>query len=84
MVDTAHHIENRVAYFTTLRSQMKPGARMVVVEFHADRDTPIGPPRAMRIAHEQLAREIGAAGWKQASVDVNALPHQYIATFRAP
>ncbi len=83
MVDTAHHIEGRVAYFTTLRAQMKPGARMVVVEFHADRDTPIGPPRAMRIAHEQLARELASAGWTQTNVDVDALPHQYIASYTA-
>jgi ubiquinone/menaquinone biosynthesis C-methylase UbiE len=84
MVDTAHHIEGRTAYFTTLRAQMAPGARLVVVEFHADRDGPVGPPKAMRISHEQLARELSAAGWTQASVDVDTLPHQYIASYRAP
>lgn len=84
IVDTAHHIDNRPAYFTKVREQSQPGARVVIVEFHADRELPVGPPPAMRIAHEQLSADLRAAGWHEVSIDLDALPYQYIATYRAP
>lgn len=84
LVDTAHHIEDRPAFFAKVRAQSQPGARLVVVEFHADRELQVGPPRAMRISHEQLAADLRAAGWQAVAVDVDSLPNQYIATYRAP
>jgi len=33
VVDTYHHIPNRVAYFTALKTRMKPGSRLAIVDF---------------------------------------------------
>ena len=84
VVDTAHHIEDRPAFFAKVRAQSQPGVRLVIVEFHADRELAVGPPVAMRISHQQLTTDLRAAGFQAVAVDVDALPNQYIATYRAP
>src|SRR5437588_390397 len=42
IVDTYHHIDNRVAYFATLRQWLRPDGWLAVVDFKAD--SPTGPP----------------------------------------
>lgn len=61
VVDTYHHIPNRVAYFTSLRKSLKPGARLAIVDFR--KDAPAGPPVEFRFTPEQISRELGAAGY---------------------
>ena len=41
--DVLHHIENRAAYYPKLAKALKPGGRVVVIEFYK-KETPIGPP----------------------------------------
>ena len=41
-------------------------------------------PKAMRISHDALTEDMRAAGWQLVAVDVDALPYQYLATYRAP
>ena len=41
IVDTFHHIPERVAYFTRLRRSIKPGGQLVIVDFR--KDAPSGP-----------------------------------------
>jgi ubiquinone/menaquinone biosynthesis C-methylase UbiE len=61
MVDTYHHIPNRVAYFSALKSKMKPGARLAIVDFR--KDSPAGPPVEFRFTPEQISAEIAKAGF---------------------
>jgi SAM-dependent methyltransferase len=73
VVDTYHHIPNRVAYFTALKAQMKPGARLAIVDFR--KGAPSGPPEEFRFTPDQISAELGNAGFAlQTRHDF--LPHQ--------
>ncbi len=79
VVDTYHHIGNRVQYFAKLKNALRPQARLAIVDFRAD--SPNGPPAAYRIAPEQVVKELGAAGY--ALVETHQfLPRQYFLVFQ--
>lgn len=80
VVDTWHHIDGRVAYFTNVRSSLRPGGRVVIVDYK--RDSPEGPPVAMRVPPEEVRRDMEEAGYTQEG-DVTDLPRQYVQVFRA-
>ena len=61
VVDTYHHIPNRVAYFTELKARMKPGARLAIVDFR--KDSPSGPPPEFRFTPDQISEELASAGF---------------------
>lgn len=78
--DVLHHIENREAYYNKLASALKPGGRIVNIDFHK-RDLPVGPPVSMKISEDEVRKEFAAAGFKQ-SAKHTFLPHQYFLEFR--
>ncbi|MBI5375239.1 MAG: methyltransferase domain-containing protein [Candidatus Schekmanbacteria bacterium] len=77
--DTYHHIGNRDAYISLLMKYLKPGGRLVIVDFQK-RETPEGPPVSMRIAREDIVKEITDAGFKLYA-DFYFLPYQYFLVF---
>jgi predicted methyltransferase len=79
VVDTWHHIPNRVAYAAKLRAALAPGGTLTIVEF--TRDSPRGPPPPHRIAPDAVEAELRAAGFavSRAAVD---LPYQYVVVAR--
>jgi SAM-dependent methyltransferase len=78
VVDTYHHIGNRTQYFAKLKSSLRPGGRLVIVDFRAD--SPNGPPVRHRISLERVTQEFMAAGY--ALVDtLQFLPRQYCLIF---
>ncbi len=77
IVDTYHHIENRVEYFAEVRAGLKPGGKLVVVDFFK-RDDPVGPPVAMKMAAETVVAELTRAGYSNVTVNRELLPYQYI------
>ena len=79
MVDTYHHIGNRVQYFTKLKSSLGPNGRLAIVDFKAD--SPNGPPPQHRIAPEKVAEELDAAGYSLLETH-KFLPRQYFLVFR--
>ena len=54
IVDTYHHLPNRVVYLTELRRQMKPAARLAIVDFR--KGAPDGPPDEFRFTPAQISR----------------------------
>ncbi|MEE2750949.1 MAG: class I SAM-dependent methyltransferase [Myxococcota bacterium] len=66
VVQTYAHIENRVDYFRRLKSAMRPGGRLAVVDFVMG-DIPEGPPPEQRILPEAVSSEMKEAGWELAS-----------------
>ena len=74
IVDTWHHIEDRVAYAQKLRDALRPGGSILVVDFTLD--APRGPPAAMRLAPEAVATELREAGLG-VEVTEESLPMQY-------
>lgn len=79
LVDVYHHIEDREFYFSKLRGMLKPGGRLVVIDFKAD--SPQGPPAAARIAPGIVKTELDRAGFLVAE-EHDFLPHQYFLVFR--
>ncbi len=78
VVDTYHHIDDRTRYFAALKSSLRPGGRLVIVDFKAD--SPIGPPAQHRIPHQQVTEEMLAAGYLLE--EMLFLPRQYGLIFR--
>ena len=61
IVDTFHHIPNRVAYFTALKKSLKPGGRIAIVDFR--KGSPEGPPEEFKFTPDQISGEMGKAGY---------------------
>jgi ubiquinone/menaquinone biosynthesis C-methylase UbiE len=75
-----HHIENRPAYYAKLLKALKPGGRIVNIDFYK-RDLPVGPPVGMKLSEEQVEAEMKAAGLRLEK-SLTFLPHQYFLVFR--
>jgi ubiquinone/menaquinone biosynthesis C-methylase UbiE len=80
--DVLHHIENRGAYYAKLARALKPGGRIVDIDFHK-KETPVGPPQEMRISEEAIVKEFSAAGFRK-SKSLDILPYQYFLFFKRP
>lgn len=78
MVDVFHHIEHRPDYFRTLRGALKPAGRIAIIDFRTD--SPVGPPKAARIAAKRVTAELEAAGYRLARQH-DFLPNQYFLVF---
>jgi SAM-dependent methyltransferase len=75
--NTYHHIDGRIAYFRRLREQLRPGARLAVVDYRPESRR--GPPH--KLAPEAVAEELSRAGY--ALVDHHKfLPDQYFLVFQ--
>ncbi len=78
--DVLHHISGRPAYFEKLKRALKPGGRIVNIDFYK-RPLPVGPDVAMKLSEEQVEREFSAAGFRK-SGQVDTLPYQYFLIFK--
>lgn len=79
VVDTYHHISERVSYFERVRKQLKPDGRVVIVDFRLG-DLPVGPPDEHKISRDQTHTELEAAGF-QLCDELKSLPYQYVLSF---
>ena len=77
--DVLHHIENRTAYYSKLVKALKPGGRVVVIDFYK-KDLPVGPPPSMKLSDEEVISELRFAGFTLAKRHY-FLPYQYYLVF---
>ena len=80
MCDTYHHIQNRVKYLRNLQKALKPGGRIIIVDFYKDKDIPVGPPPRIRVSKKQVIGEFAEAGYRL-NRDLDFLPYQYFLEF---
>jgi ubiquinone/menaquinone biosynthesis C-methylase UbiE len=80
IVDTWHHIEDHAKYLARLKPMLKPGGQVVHIDFQKRDDVPVGPPAAMKIAREEVLREMASAGFRLAA-EHTFLPYQYFLVF---
>lgn len=79
VVDTWHHIDRPVEYLALMKKMLKPGGQVVMIDFHK-RELPLGPPTEMKIARDDLVRQMQAAGFRLAK-EHTFLPYQYFLVF---
>jgi SAM-dependent methyltransferase len=80
VVDTYHHIDNRISYFGKLKASLRPNGRLAIVDFKAD--SPEGPPPEYRVSPEKVIEELKAAGYLLVATHP-FLPRQYFLVFQA-
>lgn len=80
IVDTFHHLDDRLSYLRRLRRSLEPGGRVAVVDWFK-RPLPEGPPPEHKLAREQVVHEMNAAGY-ELSGEPTILPYQYFLIFR--
>lgn len=78
--DTWHHIENQAKYLALMKTMLRAGGEVVMIDFKKEA-TPVGPPLGMRIAQEDLVKQMQAAGFSLAA-EHTFLPQQYFLVFR--
>jgi ubiquinone/menaquinone biosynthesis C-methylase UbiE len=61
--DVLHHIQSRGPYLRKLRRALKPGGRVVNVDFYK-KPLPVGPPVEMKLSEEQVIAEFKSAGFR--------------------
>ena len=79
IVNTYHHIENRIDYFAEVKRGLKPGGQLFVVDFRKE-EVPVGPPVERKIKKEKVIDELREAGFTTIEVNNSLLPYQYIVT----
>ncbi len=77
--DVIHHIENRGAYLQQVKRALKPGGRVVVIDFHK-KPLKIGPPPEMKIDRAEMVKEFEKAGFRLVE-EQGFLPYQYFLSF---
>lgn len=78
--DVIHHVENRAAYYPKLARALRAGGRLVIIDFYK-RELPVGPGPAMKIAKDDMIREITQAGFALTE-QFDFLPYQYFLVFQ--
>jgi len=79
VVDTYHHISDRVPYFKALRQKLSARGRLAIIDFRVDSER--GPPATHKIGPETVQAELLEAGWVL-STSHDFLPDQYFLVFQ--
>jgi arsenite methyltransferase len=77
--DVLHHIADRPAYYAKVAEALKPGGRVVVIDFY-EKPLPVGPPPSMKLSDKAVIKEWQNAGFKL-NKRLNILPYQYFLFF---
>ena len=77
--DTLHHISDRATYFPLLMRALRPGGRLVNIDFYR-RPLPVGPPVEMKIPKVEMIREAESAGFHLVQ-QYDFLEYQYFVVF---
>jgi len=79
IVNTVSYIQNRVKYFQDLKSNLKEGGRIIIVDFKTKRipDYVEAPKYDERVYLNIIEEELYLAGFKNVEVDDTNLEYQY-------
>ena len=81
--NTIHHLEDRSKYFSDLKSSLKPGAHVAIIDFyHDERSGELGFPKHHLVSRETIVKELTDAGYRL-DREHNFLPRQYFLDFTA-
>jgi len=77
LVNTYTYIDNRVSYFKKVKSKLREGGQILVIDFKR-KELPIGPPPAFKLDQSVVESELKEAGFEILLSDERSLDYQYI------
>jgi arsenite methyltransferase len=80
--ETWHHIQDKSRYLALIKKMLKPTGQVIMIDFRKG-DLPVGPPDEMKIAREEVIRQMEAAGFRLQKENT-FLPYQYFLVFALP
>ena len=78
--DVLHHVQSRATWLKRLAAQMKPGARVALIEFK-EGPLPEGPPESLKINRQAMIELMKHAGFDLADESPELLPYQHMLIF---
>jgi ubiquinone/menaquinone biosynthesis C-methylase UbiE len=79
ILDTFHHLDDRLHYFERLENDLAENGRIAIVDWKKE-PLPEGPPPPHKISRERVVTEMQAAGFRAIPVDLE-LPYHYLVLF---
>jgi cyclopropane fatty-acyl-phospholipid synthase-like methyltransferase len=79
IVNTYHHLQNRVAYFERLKKSLKPNGRVAIIDFTMN--SSLGPRAEMKVSPDTAMAELERAGFRLKAKH-ESLPEQYFLEFQ--
>ncbi len=73
--NTNHHLQDRVDYYNGLKRVLRPGGKVVIVDWYK-REQEVGPPPSHNLAKSVVLEEMKEAGYELVK-DEDFLPYQY-------
>jgi SAM-dependent methyltransferase len=82
LIDTLHYIQDRRAYAGRVRTALRPGGRLALIDYRPKpwAERPWGPPPEQQIPRDVIDREFAAAGFALRQ-SFEFLPEQYFAVY---
>jgi len=82
MIDAIHYVKDRVAYAKKLAPALKPGGRVVIIDYRPKpmSERPWGPPPEQQFPREEMDRDMAAAGFKVLRA-YDFLPEQFFVVY---
>jgi arsenite methyltransferase len=79
--NTYHHLADRTDYFRNVKSSLKPGGRIAIIDFyHDERSGELGFPKRHLVPREKVVEEMTEAGYRLAK-EHTFLQKQYFLEF---
>ncbi|MEE9219307.1 MAG: class I SAM-dependent methyltransferase [Acidobacteriota bacterium] len=79
IVDTYHHLDDRVRYLRRLAGSLRNQGRVAIIDFQK-RELPVGPPLDHKLARQSVIDEFVEAGYRLRE-EPEILPYQYFLIF---
>jgi ubiquinone/menaquinone biosynthesis C-methylase UbiE len=79
ILDTFHHLDDRLHYFERLEKDLAEDGRIAIVDWKKE-PLPEGPPPTHKISRETVVAEMQAAGFRSIPVELE-LPYHYVLLF---
>jgi 2-polyprenyl-3-methyl-5-hydroxy-6-metoxy-1,4-benzoquinol methylase len=76
IVDTYHHLRNRVSYLKLTLSGLKNNGKIIIVDYK--KGISFGPPENHKLDMKIVCQELEQVGFSRISADVNLLAYQYV------
>lgn len=83
MVNTYHHIDNRVEYLKKISDGLKSGGELVIIDFFKT-ELPVGPPVNHKLSMDEIIKELKEAGFSNMEINVKLLEYQFLIRIKRP